>query len=103
MIPFLFRTDYIMKLWLCNVPEYAVSFAKCIVFTSLIYSAFEPIRASVLATKRITQFMLIPNSFYIVVLPVTYIISVNTNNSFYLKLSIVLIEFLTCCLRIYYA
>ena len=48
MIPFLFRTEYIMKLWLGEVPEYTVAFAQCIVFISLTYAAFEPIRAAVL-------------------------------------------------------
>lgn len=103
MIPFLFRTDYIMKLWLGNVPEYAVSFAKCIVFTSLIYSAFEPIRTSVLATKRITKFMIIPDSFYVIVLPLSYFISICTKNPFYLITTIVIMEVITCSLRAYYA
>lgn len=32
MMPFLFRTEYIMQLWLGEVPQYAVVFSQCAVF-----------------------------------------------------------------------
>ena len=62
MLPFLCRTEQIMALWLGDVPAYAVSYAQGIVFISLTYAAFEPIRTAVLATGRIVKFMLIPDS-----------------------------------------
>lgn len=58
MIPFLFRTEFIMHMWLGKVPSYAVEFAMCAVFISLTYALFEPIRTSVLATNKITKFMI---------------------------------------------
>lgn len=103
MIPFLFRTEYIMKLWLGEVPVYAVAFARCIVFISLTYALFEPVRAAVLATNRIVRFMLIPNSFYILVLPISYIVCKITNNPIHMIASIVIVDILTCYLRIYFA
>lgn len=102
MIPFLFRTEYIMKLWLGEVPEYTVAFAQCIVFISLTYAAFEPIRAAVLATNKIAKFMIIPDSFYILVLPVSYFICNITENPIYMIVCIVF-DILTCCLRTYLA
>ncbi|MCB6962638.1 lipopolysaccharide biosynthesis protein [Phocaeicola dorei] len=103
MIPFLFRTEYIMKLWLGEVPEYTVAFAQCIVFISLTYAAFEPIRAAVLATNKIAKFMIIPDSFYILVLPVSYFICNITENPIYMIVCIVFFDILTCCLRTYLA
>ena len=41
MIPFLFQTEYIMHLWLGNVPPYAVTYAQCTIFLSLTYASFE--------------------------------------------------------------
>ena len=38
MIPFLFQTEYIMHLWLGNVPPYAVTYAQCTIFLSLTYA-----------------------------------------------------------------
>ena len=103
MIPFLFRTEYIMKLWLGEVPEYTIAFAQCIVFISLTYAAFEPIRAAVLATNKIAKFMIIPDSFYILVLPVSYSICKITENPIYMIVCIVVFDILTCCLRTYFA
>lgn len=104
MIPFLFRTEYIMKLWLGNsLPPYTVEFAQCIVFISLLYAAFEPIRTAILATNKIRNFMLIPESFYLLVLPVSYLCHHFSQNAMWFIVSIVGMDILTACLRIYLA
>ena len=103
MIPFLFRTEYIMRLWLGNVPEYTVAFAQCTVFISLTYAAFEPIRSAVLATNKIAKFMIIPDCFYILVLPASYILSSIINNPLGIIACIVIFDILTCFLRTYLA
>lgn len=103
MIPFLFRTDYIMHLWLGNVPPYAVQFAQCTVFISLTYALFEPIRASVFATNRITRFLVIPEFFYLLVMPIGYFVSKIWGNPIMLIVVIVGMDILTCVIRTYYA
>lgn len=103
MIPFLFKTGYIMKLWLGDVPEYAVSFVQATVFISLTYSAFEPIRASVLAAGNIAKFMIIPDCFYVLVLPLGYIIGRLSDNPTYMIISIVVMDVFTCFIRVYIA
>lgn len=103
MIPFLFQTEIIMKLWLGNVPPYTVEFAQCTIFISLIYAMFEPIRASVLATNKITKFLIYPEIFYLLVLPVGYVVCRTLNNPFWLIVVIVCMDVLTCFLRTYYA
>lgn len=103
MIPFLFRTEYIMHLWLGVVPKYAVEFAQSTVFISLTYALFEPIRSSVFATNRITKFLLIPEGFYLLVLPTGYIVSKITNNPTHLIIVIVGMDILTCFYRTYFA
>lgn len=103
MMPFLCRTDYIMKLWLGEIPEYMVMFSKVIIFVSLIYALFEPIRTSVLASNKISKFMLIPNIYNIVFLVPCYFLSLFFNYPLVLILSILAIEILVCIIRIYYA
>lgn len=103
MIPFLFKTDCIMHLWLGNVPPYAVQFAQCTVFISLTYALFEPIRASVFATNRITKFLIIPEFFFLLVLPIGYVVSKTYNNPVILIVIIVGMDVMTCVLRTYYA
>lgn len=102
MIPFLFRTEYIMRLWLGDVPQYAVEFAMCMVFSSLTYALFEPIRASVLATNQISKFLLIPEAFFILVLPIGLWACKLWNNPVVLMAIIVGMDVLTCLLRTYY-
>lgn len=101
--PFLFQTDYIMHLWLGKVPPYTVEFAQAMAFVSLTYAAFEPIRSAVLATNRITKFMLVPDSFYLLVLPLGYFVAKLGNNPVFLIVIIVAFDMLTCIVRVCYA
>lgn len=103
MIPFLFRTEYIMKLWLGEVPQFAVVFVQCAVFLSLTYAVFEPIRTAVYATNRIKQFLLIPDTLYLLVLPIGYMVGKITGNPSLFILSTVAFEIIICGVRIIYA
>lgn len=103
MIPFLFRTEYILNLWLGYVPPYAVPFAQATIFLSLLYALFEPIRTAVLATNHISKFMIIPNVFYILSLPLCYFLALWSGNPVVLILSVVSFEVIGCFLRTYYA
>lgn len=99
MIPFLFRTEYIMQLWLGDVPQYTKVFVQCIIFLSLTYAAFEPIRSAVLSTTKISQFMIIPEIVYMLVLPVTFCVGKITGSPNLLIVSVVLLDILVCILR----
>lgn len=103
MMPFLFRTEYIMQLWLGEVPQYAVVFSQCAVFLSLTYAAFEPIRTAVYATNQIKQFMLIPDVIYLLVFPLGYYIGkVSCNPSLFMT-TVVAFEIFICAIRVIYA
>jgi O-antigen/teichoic acid export membrane protein len=103
LIPFLFRTDYIMRLWLGYVPDYAVAFVQCSVLVSLLYAAFEPIRTAVLATAKISQFNIIPNAISLLILPVSYWLCKSTGEPILLIVCVVVFELVVCLLRVYYA
>lgn len=102
MLPFLFRTRQIMELWLGEVPPFTVAFAQGTIFISLTYAAFEPIRTAVLATGRITRFMLIPEGFYLLVLPVSYVVARWLDCPEWMLISIVGMDILTCALRVWF-
>ena len=103
MVPFLFRTEYIMHLWLGNVPPYMVFFAQATIVLSLLYALFEPIRTAVLATNDIAKFMIIPNAFYILSLPICYFFSLWSYSPFVLIISVVVVDILGCGVRVFYA
>ncbi len=101
MLPFLFKTQYIMELWLKEVPEYSVYFVRSIIFVSLIVSAMEPVKVAVLATDRIFQYMVIPDLFFLLTLPLSYQIGNMTNSPNMMMLTIVILDCIGCLLRIY--
>lgn len=103
MIPFLFRTEYVMRLWLGDVPAYMVPYAQAIIVISLLYAFFEPIRTAVNATGNIAKFMVVPNVFYIVSLPISYWLAKWSNMPVVFILSVVVIDVMGCMLRVYYA
>lgn len=103
MIPFLFRTEYIIRLWLGEIPDYLVIFAQYLVFTSLMYAAFEPIRIAVFATNNISKFMIIPDSINILTLPLCFLGGKYGQNPTLFIQIVLLCEILICLIRIYYA
>lgn len=103
MIPFLFRTEYILHLWLDEVPSYMVPFVQATMFTSLLYAFFEPIRTAVLATNNISKFMIMPNIFYIISLLISYCLAYRSNSPVILILSVVILDIIGCAFRVYYA
>lgn len=103
MIPFLFNTEYILKLWLGSVPDYAIIFSQCTIFLSLIYAAFEPIKVGVLATNQIAKFLVIPELYYFLIIPCSYWVCKNFNNPAITIIIIVVVEIIICFMRIWYA
>lgn len=103
MIPFLFQTEYIMHLWLGNVPPYAVTYAQCTIFLSLTYASFETIRTAVYATGNITKFMIWPEAIYLLVLPISYYAGIITNDPNALIIAMVLYEIFVCTIRVWIA
>lgn len=103
LIPFIFKTEFILQLWLNKVPEYTSVFCRCTIFLSLTYAAFEPIRQSVLSSERIAKFIIIPDTFNLLSLPISYTISLYTRNPNDMIYTIVSFEILTCIIRTYIA
>lgn len=103
MVPFLFRTEYIMQLWLENVPPYTVTYVQCTIFLSLTYASFETIRTAVYATGNISNFMILPEAIYVLVLPISYWAGVATGNPSSLIVSMVAYEIFVCGVRVWIA
>lgn len=102
MVPFMFRSEYILHLWLGQLPAYIVPFCQCTILLSLTYAVFEPIRTSVLATANITRFMIIPEAFQTLTLPVAYGVAWLSKSPVMMIISIIAMDLLTCALRLWY-
>ncbi len=72
-LPILLETEYILRLWLRIVPDYAVLFTILIIINTLIDSFSGPLMISVQATGRIKRYQIIVGGLLLLNLPVAYI------------------------------
>lgn len=102
IIPFLFRTHAIMALWLGDIPEHMVTFAQSIVFVTLFHVAMGPMHEAVLATNRISRYLIIPNSIYLLAIPIGYVIGKYTNSPDLFIIITVIVNILSILMRLIY-
>ena len=102
MIPFLFRTHEIMRLWLGEVPKYMEIFSQSIVFVTLLHVAMGLMHEAVFATNRIFKYLIVPNSIYLFAIPIGYGIGKYTGNPNIFIIVIVIINALSILMRVIY-
>ena len=73
-MPILFYTDYILKLWLVNVPEYAAIFVQLMIIESLIGVFIPPLWIMANATGNIKRSQVYGRMFTLAALPISYLI-----------------------------
>lgn len=72
-VPFCFNAEYILSLWLKDVPDYAVIFTQLVLINSLIDSAAGSAICPALATGKIKNFYLVTGTLLILTLPIAYV------------------------------
>ncbi|MDF5533749.1 MATE family efflux transporter, partial [Vibrio parahaemolyticus] len=72
-MPILVQTDYILKLWLGNVPENTEKFVKLVVIDSLIISLSGVIMTTFQATGKIKLYQIVVGTVILLNLPVSYL------------------------------
>lgn len=71
-LPILLETDYVLGLWLKNVPDYSVQFIRLILLISLVNTLSETLNAAVSATGKIKYYQAVSGGLFICVLPVSF-------------------------------
>lgn len=71
-LPLLLETDFILKLWLKNVPQYTAIFMKLMVINALISTMNSGLYTAVQASGKIKYFQIILGTFTILGLPCSY-------------------------------
>jgi O-antigen/teichoic acid export membrane protein len=71
-LPILLETDYILKLWLVDIPVYTTIFIKLFIIYALIESLNSGIPAIIQASGKIKWFQLINSTILLLSLPVAY-------------------------------
>lgn len=72
-LPVLINTEYILTLWLKEVPEYTVSFLRLILFFSLSDAVSRSLITAQLATGNIRNYQLVVGGIQMMNLPISYI------------------------------
>ena len=73
-MPILFYTDYILKFWLVNVPEYASIFVQLMIVESLIGVFIPPLWIMANATGNIKRSQVYGRIFTLAAFPISYVI-----------------------------
>ena len=72
-LPIIIEADYILNLWLVDVPEYSVVFLRLILIITLIDTIERPMNTAMLATGNIKKYQIISCSIVLMIIPVSYI------------------------------
>ena len=72
-IPILLQTEFILKLWLKELPEYIIVFSQLMIINALVDSSISGLPAAIQATGKIKYFQIILSSNMLLALPVSYL------------------------------
>ncbi len=74
VLPLVFKTEFILKLWLGIVPEHTATFLRLILIVGLLYTLSNPIIVSVHATGKLKKFQLMEGTMLLTIVPIAYIL-----------------------------
>ena len=72
-LPILFETEFILTIWLKNVPEYTIIFLRLMICYSLLYTLSNPLIIANQATGKVKKYQAVCGSTLILILPISYI------------------------------
>ncbi len=77
LIPLCFETEFILKLWLGNVPDDAVFFTRVILIESLVKTMSRPIIRGIHAEGKLKWYSIISGSILLSIVPVSWLLLTN--------------------------
>ncbi|MGN1215728.1 MAG: MATE family efflux transporter [Candidatus Cryptobacteroides sp.] len=73
-LPVLLETDFLLALWLKEVPENAVTFTQIMICISLIYTTANPCVVANQATGRVKVYQIVVGGILLTILPISYLV-----------------------------
>lgn len=102
VVPIIISTPYILKLWLCNIPQYTVDFTRLTLIGVLLSALNGHTIVAIHATGDIKRFQIIEGLLLLLTLPTAYILLKNYDLSANGVIIVyLLIEFLTQFIRVW--
>lgn len=101
-IPFLLKTEIILKLWLKIVPQFSVEFCQLMVIYFLIDAIQAPLWNTIFATGKIKNYQIGLFIITILNIPISYILLSNNLSPIYVLITRVLLNLITAIIRTLY-
>ncbi|MEE1261148.1 MAG: hypothetical protein U0K66_13360 [Paludibacteraceae bacterium] len=101
-IPCVFEMPVLLKLWLGNVPDYAVFFCRCVIIAATMDQMTIGIGAAMQAVGNIKKYNLVIYTVKLGALPLALIVKMLDLGVEYIMLGFVITEFISSLLRIYF-
>lgn len=73
IVPIFINVEYILQLWLKEVPEYTTIFTRLILLSSLSIALSQPTTMAVHATGKIKKFQLVEGTLLLTIVPISYV------------------------------
>ena len=73
-LPILFETDFVLTLWLKDVPEYTVLFARLVIGVSIIEAIATPLKGLISSTGNIKYTQIINSLILISIFPISWVL-----------------------------
>lgn len=74
VLPLMYESQFVLKIWLGIVPEHTVNFLRLILFVGLLFSLSNPILTSVHATGNVKRFQMIEATLLLFIVPISWIL-----------------------------
>ncbi|MBQ0030418.1 MAG: hypothetical protein KBT32_08285 [Bacteroidales bacterium] len=99
-LPFIFESDYILSIWLKEVPPHTSCFVKIIIINSLIDSISQPLIQLMLATGNIKKYQILVGATILMSFPFAWIILCLTNIPELAQSTLIIFSILAMIIRI---
>lgn len=101
-LPVLFHTDFILSLWLTEVPNYTSDIVRLILINALLSTFAGPIITAVQATGNIRNFQLSITLTNLMILPIAYLVVKTTNQIQYIYIVLIVMTIFVQFVRLFY-
>lgn len=102
VLPFLYNIEYVMNLWLKEVPPYAIDFIKLALVYSLIETISNPLMSGLQATGKIKRYQAVVGILIFLNLPLVWIILETTQSPHNFYWSFIGISVISLFVRLYF-
>lgn len=102
-VPVLVEMPYVFKVWLKNVPDYAIIFCRLLLIRNLVEQLFVTLTSSIAAVGNIKRFQLYNSALAFLPLIISYLLFQYGFEPYYLYVSFLIYSILTSVLTFYFA